>query len=109
MSGAAGQLPVSKTLGPFASQLQESSVLAAPGKTVRLTALGECHSACRVALHSIMHSLALTTHILHLDAGTCFNGECEGLHLPPDERAEQATWAKPSRQKIIVTAGISNT
>lgn len=37
--------------------------------------------------------------------GTCYNGECEGLHLPVEEIVEQATWPKPSHPKVIVTAG----
>ena len=39
--------------------------------------------------------------------GTCYNGECEGLHLPAEERAEQASWPKPLPQKVVVTAGAS--
>lgn len=39
--------------------------------------------------------------------GTCYNGECEGMHLPLEEKAEQATWPKPPHQKVIVTAGVS--
>ncbi|KAL3144429.1 hypothetical protein ABBQ32_004175 [Trebouxia sp. C0010 RCD-2024] len=36
---------------------------------------------------------------------TCYNGECEGLHVPAEERAEQASWPKPLHQKVIITAG----
>ena len=29
------------------------------------------------------------------------------MHLPVEEKAEQATWPKPLHQKVIVTAGVS--
>ena len=38
-------------------------------------------------------------------AGTCYNGECEGLHLSSEERAQHLSWPKPSKPKLIVTAG----
>ena len=38
-------------------------------------------------------------------AGTCFDGECEGLHLPVQERHQHMTWSTPQQPKVIVTAG----
>ena len=38
-------------------------------------------------------------------AGTCYNGECEGLHLSSEERAQHLSWPKPSKPQTIVTAG----
>ena len=38
-------------------------------------------------------------------AGTCYNGECEGLHLSSEERAQHLSWHKHSKPKLIVTAG----
>lgn len=52
-------------------------------------------------------SKKLTSNVmLHATTGTCYNGECEGLHLPVEEIVEQATWPKSSHPKVIVTAGM---
>lgn len=38
-------------------------------------------------------------------AGTCYDGECEGLHEDPDVRIQQRTWQKPEKGKLIIAAG----
>lgn len=40
-------------------------------------------------------------------AGTCYNGECEGLHLSVDEREQHAQWLAPEHQQVIIAAGQS--
>ncbi|KAL0049651.1 hypothetical protein WJX82_006855 [Trebouxia sp. C0006] len=37
--------------------------------------------------------------------GTCYNGECEGLHLSVDERKRHAKWLAPEHQHVIIAAG----
>ncbi|CAL8469999.1 g9541 [Coccomyxa elongata] len=37
--------------------------------------------------------------------GTCYDGECEGLHEDPDVRREQQTWQRPEKGKLIIAAG----
>lgn len=37
--------------------------------------------------------------------GTCYDGECEGLHEDPDVRREQKTWQRPEKGKLIIAAG----
>ncbi|DBA90281.1 TPA: hypothetical protein ACH3X1_003571 [Trebouxia sp. C0004] len=36
---------------------------------------------------------------------TCYNGECEGLHLPVEERKQHAQWLAPEHQQVIIAAG----
>lgn len=38
-------------------------------------------------------------------AGTCYDGECEGLHQSSEERKQQAQWPAPQQQQTIITAG----
>ncbi len=40
-------------------------------------------------------------------AGTCYNGECEGLHLSVEEREQHAEWLAPEHQQVIIAAGQS--
>jgi len=40
-------------------------------------------------------------------AGTCYNGECEGLHLSVEERKRHAKWLAPEHQHVIIAAGES--
>ena len=40
-------------------------------------------------------------------AGTCYNGECDGLHLSVEERQQHAQWLAPDHQQVIITAGQS--
>lgn len=54
-----------------------------------------------------IHTLTVFKHDGTCNIGTCYNGECEGLHVPAEERAEQASWPKPLHQKVIITAGVS--
>ena len=39
-------------------------------------------------------------------AGTCYNGECEGLHEEADVRKQQAAWKIPDRARLIIAAGM---
>ncbi len=40
-------------------------------------------------------------------AGTCYNGDCEGLHLSVEERKQHAKWLAPEHQQVIIAAGES--
>ena len=37
--------------------------------------------------------------------GTCYNGECEGLHEEADVRKQEAAWKMPDRARLIIAAG----
>lgn len=37
--------------------------------------------------------------------GTCYHGDCEGLHLSVEERQQHAQWLAPDQQQVIITAG----
>jgi hypothetical protein len=37
--------------------------------------------------------------------GTCYDGECSGLHEDPQVRSEQLAWARPARAKLVIAAG----
>ncbi len=41
-------------------------------------------------------------------SGTCYDGECEGLHEERGVRQQQAAWPRPGRAKLIIAAGTAN-
>ena len=78
----------------FASHAKAASHQDAPGNQVR--------SWSAVLGHMTAVSANAQSQYL---AGTCYNGDCEGLHLSSKERAQHLGWPEPSKPKLIVTAG----
>lgn len=60
-----------------------------------------------MSLHVTMLMQQVTLIMVNV-AGTCYDGECEGLHLPQEERKQHSNWetTNTGSQKLIITAGM---
>ena len=60
-----------------------------------------------IGVMTVFLLLELNLSLLHCKAGTCFDGECEGLHIAKEDRELQKTWPPPpsGAAQLIVAAG----